>query len=229
MKKSCELVPVNELTKVRSGLRSAVLDLQKKCKDAMTGGTRLSSVPTEDEHACWFNTKHTVTGSELNRVIVQVQKGLSRVSRQRNDLWKSIIEVYKTIDSLDLEYLSKIEKAFDQINSNYKKIRENNRAIRRDQEEIGEHRVHIEALIEGHEKALMVLKRFKSRIDKLSIGTFDERMSVMEAKIDELYDLVHQKRKVRTSANSAKKLEGGKTSNRQVEKAKKTKRLSAKV
>ena len=75
----------------------------------------------------------------------------------------------------------------------------------------------------------MVLKRFKSRIDKLSIGTFDERMSMMEARIDELYGLVHKKRKVRTSANSAKKLEGVKPSNRQVKTAKKTKRLSAKV
>ena len=72
-------------------------------------------------------------------------------------------------------------------------------------------------------------KKFKSRIDKLSIGTFDERMSVMEAKIDELYDLVQQKRKVKTSSKSAKKLEGVKTSKRQVEKNKKTKRLSAKV
>lgn len=228
MKKSGELVHVNELTRARSGLRSAVSGLQKKCKAAMTGGTRLTSVSTVDRGWIW-DSDHNVTGRELNKLIGQIQKGLSRANSQRNELWKSIIEVYKTIDSLDLGYLVKIEKAFDQINSNYKRIRENNRAIRRDQEEIGEHRVHIEALIDGHEKALMVLKRFKSRIDKLSIGTFDERMSMMDARIDELYGLVHKKRKVRTSANSAKKLEGVKPSNRQVKTAKKTKRLSAKV
>jgi len=167
MATSSELVAVTELTAVRNKLSTAVTLLQKKCNASVSGGDKLSCVASEDEHTLWFNTEHEVTGRELNRLITQIQSVLSGNADQRKSLWKSLIEVYATIDSLDKDYLSKIEKSFDQINENYGRIKKNHEAICRDQKSIECHRIRIDELIEGHEKALNVLKKFKAKIEKL--------------------------------------------------------------
>lgn len=184
MSKSTELVAVSELTVARTGLSAAVTALQKKCKDSISGGESLTSVCTEDEGIFW-NSEHEVTGREFNTLVTQIQKALSQNADQRKSLWNSLIEVYTTIDSLDKDYLSKIEMSFDQINENYGRIKKNHEAICHDQKNIECHRIRIDELIEGHEKALNVLKKFKAKIEKLEhleeINKLLERIDIEKA------------------------------------------------
>lgn len=160
-------VIVDELSVVRTKMQNAVSALQKKCEESICDGKDLTSLPTIDEGWIW-DSEHRVTGSEINNLISEIQVIQSHAAKQRRLLWKNLIDVYKTIGGLDADYLSKIEKAFDHINFNYEKIKENTLEICHDQREIEKHRERIDQLIQGHELALQVLQQFKIRIDKLS-------------------------------------------------------------
>lgn len=209
MSDSTELVPVNEMAAVRTGLSSAVAKLRKKCESSMAGNVGLHSVRTEDEHSLWWNTEHTVTGRELNVVIAQIDSILADFFAKRRDIWGNFVDVYKTIDGLDRDYLSKIEKSFEQINSNYERIKSNNREIRQSQDEIENHRKRIDKLIQSHEIALKVLRQFKGRIDKLAhleeINNKWEKIDIENSlkQVNQNYQIVLRKLEQRSDAIDA--------------------------
>lgn len=167
MANNTELVAVGDLTVARNEISAIVTQLKKKCKTDVSKASSLKKVNTIDVGVIWDST-HKVTGVEFNEHVTELQSVLSRAASQLSQLWNSLIEVYTTINKLDADYLSKIDKSFDLINKNYEKIKANNRDIIKSQKEIEKHGKEIEELIDGHEIALQVLKKFKTKIDKLS-------------------------------------------------------------
>ena len=208
MKKSGELVHVNELTKVRSGLSSAVAELKEKCETSKDDSKGVELVCTKDEGLLW-DSEHRVTGKELNDVIGEINKMRKDFFVKRRDIWSNFVDVYKTIDGLDRDYLSKIEKSFEQINSNYERIKSNNREIRQSQVEIENHRKRIDELIQSHEIALKVLRQFKGLIDKLAhleeINDKWEKIDIENSlmQVNQNYQIVLRKLEQRSAAIDA--------------------------
>lgn len=190
MESTMELVEVNALTVVRDELASAVSKLKQRCEATRFDSASLSRVNSIDEG--WiFDSTHNVTGSEFNKLVTQMQAVLSDNAEQRKSLWSSLVGIYDTIGRLDKEYLSKIERSFEQINKNYKGIKANNEEIRRDQKELKGHRERISQLIQGHELTLNVLKQFKARIDRLShLEEIDKLYELSESHTESLKSAV---------------------------------------
>lgn len=111
----------------------------------------LSKVPNDGG---LFNLwDHKVTGTELNNITLQISNYISNL----NDLIQNIInefeQVYKAFESLDKDYISGIVasiKAIEKVNKKEEKDRE-----------------AIIKLVEQHEKSVIILKKFKTDIDKI--------------------------------------------------------------
>ena len=192
-----DIMAVNELAVVRAGLQKSVAELRKQCEDSKNSSVALDKVQTVDVGVIW-DSAHEVTGKELNSHITQVQKLFAEAGKQRCSLWNGLIEIYKTIGTLDSEYLSKIEKLLEQIHANYDNIKANNRDIIKNQEELNSHRVQIDELINGHETALKVLKQFKTKIDSLT-----PRLE----EVDRTWDSINNENRVRIAAIEKANLE----------------------
>lgn len=111
----------------------------------------LIRVPTDDGLFGLFS--HKVTGDEMNELTGQIQNYLIRLNQISHRMFDEFGQVYKIVDALDNEYITKIVdslKATEAVNEKARRNRED-----------------IENSIKNQDKIIGVLKSFKQKLEKL--------------------------------------------------------------
>lgn len=111
----------------------------------------LIRVPTDDGLFGLFS--HKVTGDEMNELTGQIQNYLIRLNQISHRMFDEFGQVYKVVDALDNEYITKIVdslKATEAVNEKARRNRED-----------------IENSIKNQDKIIGVLKSFKQKLEKL--------------------------------------------------------------
>ena len=126
---------------------------KKSLKTYSSQDNTLREISKVEETTCFGWLDHDVSGAEFNNLVTQIQGQFTAHKNLILGIINEFVEVYKAFESLDKDYIKGIVAS---INAAAEvSVRE-----QRD-------RADIRRLVEGHEKAVRVLKHFKEEIEKI--------------------------------------------------------------
>ena len=134
----------------RHNFESAKQSLRKYTEENQ-GNPDLVKVPTDGGLFGLFD--HKVTGDELNELTSQIQNYFVRFNQVTQGMLKELVQVYKALDALDKDYITAIVnsiKATEEVNNKAKKNRQD-----------------IEDSVNNQERIIELLKKFKTKLEKL--------------------------------------------------------------
>ena len=118
-------------------------------------GSKSNNLPgiSRVEETCFGIFKHRVSGEEFNSLVSKLQTHFVAQNAVIMSVIDEFNQVYQAFESLDKDYIAGIVssiKAAEKVSNEERKDR-----------------ADIRRLVEGHEKSVAVLKRFKQEIEKL--------------------------------------------------------------
>lgn len=126
---------------------------KKSLKTYSSQDNALREISKVEETTCfgWFD--HDVSGAEFNNLVTQIQGQFTAHKNLILGIVNEFVEVYKAFESLDKDYIKGIVASINAAAEVSARERKDRADIRR--------------LVEGHEKAVRVLKHFKDEIEKI--------------------------------------------------------------
>lgn len=124
---------------------------------------------------------HNVTGDELNELTAQIQKHLIGLNNFDSDIITQMEELYQTIDALDKDYIQKIvislqcaekasqdaQKALTETNKTVSEYAATQKDLQTAQSTLCDTNERIDKTVSQLEKTIVVLSKFKSKVDNV--------------------------------------------------------------